>query len=191
LHDGFGPLQAALRSERAFAIPYVMEQCSGIPGFVRWPALNWMLGELAAEDQAYSISKLPLDEIRPQWSPTTKRFEFPKLADVRSRLIWAAVEASFVADFRTLTQCRCLRVLNAIGEYRARTGKEAESIQQLSLPREAIIDPCTGKPLRMKKTDAGWIVYSNYRGIDEGGKYHSEDGSWGFGPPGYATEQAK
>jgi hypothetical protein len=38
---------------------------------------------------------------------------------------------------------------------------------------------------------AGWIVYSNYRGIDEGGKYHSEDGSWGFGPPGYAAEQAK
>ena len=191
LHDGLGPLRAALRSERAFAIPYGTEQIGVIPGFVRWPALNWTLGELDAEDQAYGISKLPLDQIAPVWNPTTKRIEFPKLAGIKSRLIWAAVEASFVADFRTLTQCRCLRVLNGIGEYRARTGKEAESIEQLSLPREAIIDPCTGKPLRMRKTDAGWIVYSNYRGIDEGGKYHPEDGPWGFGPPGYEADQAK
>jgi hypothetical protein len=191
LHDSLGPLQAALRSERAFAIPYVTEQIGVIPGFVRWPALNWMLGELDAEDQAYGISKLPLNQIAPVWNPTSKRFEFPKLAGIRSRLIWAAVEASFIAEFRTLAQCRCLRVLNAIGEYRARTGKEAESIQQLSLPREAIIDPCTGKPLGMKKTDAGWIVYSNHRGIDDGGKYHSEDGPWGFGPPGYEHNETK
>lgn len=190
-HDGLAPLQSALRGERAFMIPYGTEQLGVIPGFVRWPALNWTLGELDAEDQAYGISKLPLNQIAPVWNPTSKRFEFPKLAGIRSRLIWAAVEASFIAEFRTLAQCRCLRVLNAIGEYRARTGKEAESIEQLSLPREAIIDPCTGKPLGMKKTDAGWIVYSNYRGIDEGGKYHPDDGPWGFGPPGYETEQAK
>ena len=169
----------------------VWSRLGGIAAFVRWPALNWTLGEIEAEDQAYSISKLPLDQIRPKWNPTTRRIELPKLAGIRSRLIYAAVEASFIAEFRTLTQCRCLRVLNAIGRYRARTGKEPESIEQLSLPREAIIDPCTGKPLGMKKTDAGWIVYSDYRGIDEGGKYHSEDGPWGFGPPGYETEPAK
>ena len=102
------------------------------------------------------------------------------------------MEASFIADFRTFTSSRCLRVVNALGEYRDRTGKEAESIEQLSLPREAIIDPCTGKPLRIKKTDAGWIVYSLYRnGEDDGGLYHPDDGPWGFGPPGYENSAAK
>src|SRR5260221_4698444 len=168
-----------------------MEKTGGIAAFVRWPALNWTLGEIEAEDQAYNISKLPLDQISPKWNPTTRRIELPKLVGIRSRLIWAAVEARFIAEFRTLAQCRCFRVLNALGEYRARTGKEAESIEQLSLPREAIVDPCTSKSLGMQKTDAGWIVYSNYRGVDEGGKYHLEDAAWGFGPPGYEAEQAK
>jgi hypothetical protein len=44
----------------------------------------------------------------------------------------------------------------------------------------------------MKKTDAGWIVYSVYRnGEDDGGKFHCEDAEWGYGPPGYESDEKK
>ena len=103
-----------------------------------------------------------------------------------------AIVATFESSFRTVAQARCLRIVNALGEYRQKTGKEAESIEQLSLPHDAIIDPCTGKPLRMKKINAGWIVYSVYRnGDNDGGKFHAEDGPWGFGPPGYENDERR
>jgi hypothetical protein len=192
LHDSFEPVKSALGNERAVGIGLVAEQTGGIAMLFRWPLMNWMLGELDAEDQAYRLSGLPLEQIRPQWDPTSKQVTMPNLASIRSRLITPAIEANFVAEFRTLVQCRCLRVVNALGEYRPRTGKDVVSIEQLSLPREAIIDPCTGKSLRMTKTNAGWIVYSVYRnGEDDGGKYHPNDGPWGFGPPGYEREETK
>ncbi len=192
LHDSLMPLQTALRTERAFAIPYSVEQAGAIPAFVRWGVLNWCLGELDAEDVAYRVATLPMDQIRRRWNPATTRADWPQLDAIKDRLITPAIVATLDSGFRSVALARCLRVVNALGAYRQRTGKEAESIDRLSLPHGAIIDPCTGTPLGMKKTDAGWIVYSVYRnGEDDGGKYHPDDGAWGFGPPGYESEDAK
>jgi hypothetical protein len=192
LHDSLRPLQDALSSDRAYALQLATEQAGGITGFMRWPFISWALGEVQAEDEGYRISKLPLDQIERRWDVTSHRMRFPQLESIRSRQISPAVGATFYADFRYLNFTRCLRLVNALGAYRDRTGKDAESVEQLALPREAIIDLWTGKPLRIRKTDAGWIVYSLYRnGEDDGGQYHSEDLPWGFGPPGYVAESSK
>jgi hypothetical protein len=192
LHDNLAPLQTALRTERAFAIPYSIEKSGAIPAFLRWGVLNWCLGELDAEDLAYRVATLPMDQICRQWNPIEKRTTWPQLDGIKDRLIMPAIVATFESRFRSVAQARCLRIVNALGDYRQKTGKAAESIEQLSLPHDAIIDPCTGKPLRMKKIDAGWIVYSVYRnGDDDGGKFHAEDGPWGFGPPGYENDERK
>jgi hypothetical protein len=184
------PLVGFVRRERAFSISRAIEQTT--PIVVRWPILNRMLDEIDAESQVYSISRLPLDQLHPQWNPATKENLPPQLGSISGRLIERTLTTAITMDLRSLARDRCLRVVNALGEYRARTGKEAESIEQLSLPHDAIVDPCTGKPLRMTKTDAGWIVYSVYRnGEDDGGKFHAEDGPWGFGPPGYENDERR
>jgi len=42
----------------------------------------------------------------------------------------------------------------------------------LGLPKEATIDPFDGKPLKLKHTKDGWIVYSvMVNGIDDGGEF--------------------
>jgi hypothetical protein len=191
LHDTLAPLRAAMNGERAFWISLAVDQTH--PIFLKWAILNRMLESGGVDDYELAISTLrqPVDKIQHEWDASRNRYRWPQLEAHGQTAAITAMTGMLRADFNQLALARCLRVVNALGAYRARAGKEAESIEQLSLPREAIIDPCTGKPLGMKKTDAGWIVYSNYRGIDEGGKYHSEDGPWGFGPPGYEAEQAK
>jgi hypothetical protein len=186
LGDTLEPLQAALRTERAFSIPYSMEQIGGIAGFLRWPALNRMLTELDELDLACRMSKQRRDELRPKWDQSSKRVVWPQLEGVNRQMIGQAISATFTAEFNYLTLSRCLGVLNALGEYRARTGKDAEVIDQLSLPHERIIDPYSGKLLLLKKTDAGWVVYSVWwNGIDDGGRFDFTDGDWGLAPPGY------
>jgi hypothetical protein len=182
--DNFGSLKAALRDERAFSISYITERTS--PLFLKWPVLNWMIGELDAEDQACKIAELPLDHIRPRKDPVTKQTAPPQFANVKSQLIGASMRAAFESEFRRLTLARCLRVVNALGKYRAQTGKEAENLEQLSLPREATLDPFSGQPLRLKKIGVGWVVYSVWEnGVDDGGRFDFKNGDWGFGPQGY------
>jgi hypothetical protein len=188
LHDSLKPLALALCTERAFSIPYVQEQTGVVSAFVRWPMLNFFLGELSVEDEAYAIAKLPLNQMHLKWDPTNKVSTPTELIGLQSRLTGPAIVAAFSSHFRCLTQARCLRVFNALEEYHQRTGRDADSVSQLSLPRESAIDPYSEKPLLLKKTDRGWIVYSvGMKGIDNGGKLESQ-GNEGFAPPDYRQD---
>jgi hypothetical protein len=189
LHDKLAPLQSALRSERAWALSRMTEQAGGILDFVRWPTLNRMLGDSDLEDQACEIARLPMEQIRPRWDPVAKHAVPPQFSGTKGPGMEAALINEFDADFSHITMARCLRVVNALGEYRLRTGNEPERIEQLSLPHEAIIDPWSGKPLLLKKISTGWIVYSVWRnGVDDGGRFDVENGDWGFGPPGWHSD---
>ncbi len=67
--------------------------------------------------------------------------------------------------------------------FEERTGKDAERLDELALPGEATIDPWTGKPLMLKKTDNGWMIYSVWtNGADDGGIF-LEQQDWGISPP--------
>jgi len=57
---------------------------------------------------------------------------------------------------RTVARVRCLRVLNAL----ASRGDFDANISSLGIPKESLVDPFNGKPLRIKKTPNGPIIYS-------------------------------
>ena len=67
---------------------------------------------------------------------------------------------------------RALRIFNALTQFRDKHGREARGLEELSLPKEATIDPFNGEPLKLKMTDDGWIIYSVARnGVDDGGNF--------------------
>lgn len=191
--DNLRPLRYALATERVFVLAQIDDANGNIqPIFFRWPLQNWRLNECGLLDQANEAAKLPLDEIRPRWDATTKRVHLPGELDrlTSEKFVGPAIGMSVDCEFRRLSLIRCLRVLNALEGYKQRTGKEAESVDQLSLPHEATIDPYSGKPLVVKKTEQGWVVYSVWRNnVDDGGRFNFNSGDWGFGPPGYPHER--
>jgi hypothetical protein len=94
-----------------------------------------------------------------------------------------AVHQARLAFDRTVAHARCLRIVNAL----ARRGDFQAPFDSLGLSRECLIDPFDGKPIRMKRTAGGPIVYSvgtDY--ADDGGTLESVGGkNWdvGLGPP--------
>jgi hypothetical protein len=105
--------------------------------------------------------------------------------NVLLKLFFPAIQAANNAANRNLAEVRCLRVLNALQVYEQSHGKEATGLDDLDLPAAATIDPFDGKPLKLKKTDAGWVIYSVYQnGKGDGGKF-AEMEDCGLAPPGY------
>ena len=80
---------------------------------------------------------------------------------------------------------RCLRILNELTAYAQANGHEAEGLDDLDLPDAAKLDPFSGKPLQLKWTDEGWVVYTVFKnGTDDGGDF-KDQADWGLGPAGY------
>ena len=83
-----------------------------------------------------------------------------------------------------IARVRCLRILNAM----AKRNDFNAPFDSLGLPKETLVDPFDGKPLRTKKTPTGAIVYSVGPDLkDDGGvpETTSANGDVGFGlePP--------
>ena len=191
--DNLRPLRYALATDRVFVLAQIDDPNGNVlPVAFRWPLQNWRLNEADVLDEACRAATLPLDQIRPHWDAATKRVQLLGELDriAADRFVGHLIGMSFDCEFRRLAELRCLRVLNALEEYAQRTGKEAESIDQLSLPPEAITDPYSGRPLHLKKTEQGWVVYSvGHNSIDDGGRFNYNSGDWGLGPPGYPFER--
>ena len=87
------------------------------------------------------------------------------------------------AAARTRAELRALRVLNALQTHVPAGSNEVPKLSELGLPAETTTDPFTGKPLHVKKTPQGWLVYSvgsNFQ--DDGGKL-DDNSDVGVGPP--------
>ena len=83
-----------------------------------------------------------------------------------------AVESAFEANARCLAQLRALRIDNALCEFAEKNGHDASGLADLKLSQAATLDPYSGQPLKLKRTPAGWIVYSVMQnGIDDGGDF--------------------
>ena len=88
---------------------------------------------------------------------------------------------------RSRAETRCLRVLNAVQAYEEEHPGAVPELADLALPAEAISDPYTGEPLRMKRLPEGWLVYSVGKNLtDNGGDVTAAPGKLaldvGFGP---------
>jgi len=188
--DNLAPLAHAMVTERAYAVTNIADQTSGFARMLGWPLTNWMLGQMDLLDRAVAASKLSPDELRPNRNMVADDLKKPAPLQgvAEDKNIGPAIMMAFNAEFRRLAKTRAMRVLNALGEYRQRTGKHAHSLDQLSLPTSAAIDPWTGQPFVIKKTDKGWLVYSvGQNCTDDGGRFEKTD-DVGFGPPGYGHE---
>jgi hypothetical protein len=169
-------IKNALDTEFATVLDYPTETTFRVPTFLAWPIKNWMLSELAAVEVALEAADRPYYEIRDKWGerPTTQP---------GSQLLLPAMQAAFQAEARRLALLRCLRILVALEAYRLRTGHDASGLEDLALPDKAVIDPHSGKPLKLKHTEQGWIVYSVMEnGVDDGGDF-TDLKDWGLAPP--------
>lgn len=101
-------------------------------------------------------------------------------------LLEPALESACVSFNRSTAMLRCLRILNKLTAYDQVNGYEAEGLDDLDLPDTTKLDPFSGLPLQLKRTDAGWVVYSVFiNGIDEDGSF-KDQADCGLGPAGYA-----
>jgi hypothetical protein len=100
-------------------------------------------------------------------------------------LLEPAIESAGVSFNLNTAMLRCLRIRNSLTAYAQDNGHEAEGFDDVDLAAAAILDPFSGKPLRLKWTDEGWVVYTVFmNGTDDGGDF-KDQADWGLGPAGY------
>jgi hypothetical protein len=179
-------LKNALQSEWAMVLDYPADATKGLSAAVGWPITNWTLGEADGLDAALAAANRPYYEVRHQWNPQA-------LASNRGggnaqQLLLPAIGAAFQAEARRVALVRSLRVLVALDAFQLRTGQEATGLADLNLPEDAVVDPHSGQPLKLKPTDAGWVIYSVMEnGVDDGGDFR-EVKDYGVAPPGWRVE---
>lgn len=82
-----------------------------------------------------------------------------------------ALEATRDAVEKCRARLRALRVLNALVARQDPDSPPPADLAELGLPRIAMTDPFSGKPLMVEQLPTGWLVYSvGANRTDEGGK---------------------
>jgi hypothetical protein len=185
-HDDTDTLIQTLKKERAYSITALDEQ-SGRMGRLVINTIGWRVksmhnGVLDWYDELLPVIGKPWYEF--QADPAAKRvFQTPTGFGTLTDLLLPSVQASYEAANRTTAIMRSLRIFNAIQNYAEKNGRDPSGLADLRLPAKATIDPFSGKPLILKHTDDGWIVYSVGRdGQDDGGVLKDLK-DCGVGPP--------
>jgi hypothetical protein len=176
LQDVWGPFRQSLHDDRAYAVQKFATEPAGPLGLRR----EWL--PAAKHDQCNAIDLLQTAiETEPLPDDTWRR-TIGTWSGVESRaeIMRCCLLQLHEMSMRDLAWLRSLRVLNAI---QARSKPEqAVALDELELPAEVTIDPYNDKPLIVKSTPGGWLVYSVGKNLkDDGGDIES----WvdvGFGP---------
>lgn len=184
-----------LKTEQAYSVSAIMDFRTNPPQAAEvnsilsrmfgWTIQRHFLGVLD-----YYAAQLPL-AARP-WYEVHDRVgrEGAPAADslgAMTDLLIPAIQAYCEAEARSTAVMRALRINNALRAFAEKDGHEARGLEDLSLPKEATIDPYSGAPLKLKHTDDGWIVYSVMRnGVDDGGSF-IELKDFGVGPRKYRS----
>jgi hypothetical protein len=197
LQDDPKRMVRTLKTERAYSTSIVsavgvdsaIQQVNPIwLKMVGWPMKRFYLNALDYYD-------LELESIGRPWIDAhhyVGRRQIPKsptgygaLAD----LLIPALQAAYDADARSTSTLRALRVFNALRQYAEQNGHQARALEDLSLPKEATIDPFSDEPLKLKHTDDGWIVYSVMEnGVDDGGDF-ADLKDYGLAPRGHRSTE--
>jgi hypothetical protein len=150
-----------------------MEKIAAVTGYGTFPGLDIVerIPPVADNDKAYMISylhrfmqtaKLPYYEAKPildgMENDLKKTVGDPigRVLHIGTAMMLPAVINARTAFDRFLAQARCLRIVNAM----ARRGDWKAEPTTLGLAGECLLDPFDGKPLLIKQTPEGTIVYS-------------------------------
>lgn len=176
-HDLVESYRHALRTERPFGIRQIQSFRDSIPGST-W-TLRFLYDEcgyLDVIDGAIRNADLPYSEAQ------AKNEAIQQDKGMLTQTATPRIKHHLEVLTRAQAKQRSLRVLNQL-VLQDPTGEKVLTINQLGLPAEATIDPFDGKPLRIKHTDAGWLVYSVGKNLqDDGGKLDDDRTDVGVGP---------
>jgi hypothetical protein len=196
-HDDPQRLVRVLKSERAYSVALTasigmdstLDQVNPVwMKVVGWPMKRMYLGAVDSFDRVFLLATKPWDEIRCELGPPNATSP-PTGNGILADLLFPALQATFQSAGRDLVTLRSLRIFNAVRRYAAQNGHEAGGLEDLSLPKEAMIDPFSGEPLKLKHADEGWIVYSVMdNGVDDGGDFIGLK-DYGVAPPHYRVTE--
>ncbi len=172
-----------LKTERAYATSATIESGLALQestrvnpiwlSMVSWPMKSLYLNSLDVFDEQFELADRPLYEIRDRFDADGGMRTSGH--GIMGDLVGLGLGAAYQANARGLALVRGLRIFNALVEYRQMHGQEASGLSDLSLPKEATIDPFSGEPLKLKHTDDGWIIYTVMQnGIDDGGDFKNQ-----------------
>jgi hypothetical protein len=173
-----------LTTERAVALESMDAMTSRMPpvvvSWLAWPAKQQFMG-------AYDMFDEIVVEAQQPWSQFRRAVIHGGLANnphgVLGELLLPALQAGVQARDRDLTQIRALRILNVLQAFAEAQGREASGLTDLGLPAAVTVDPYSDRPLLLKPTDDGWIVYSvGQNGRDDGGTLDDKRLDVGIGP---------
>jgi hypothetical protein len=172
---------AALKSERAFNIDALKSQFGVLGSLpIGWPLRSHNAETLDFYDRMLPAMQMSWHDQRNQ--PGGSVFAATQGSVTTGSMLLPAMHAWFEAKNRTIAMLRSLQIYNAIQEFAITNGREANSLIELALPAAATVDPFSGKPLVMTKTDDGWLIYSVGRdGVDDGGNFKTLK-DYGVGP---------
>ena len=178
LHDTPQRILNALKTDRAYSAS-VAADASANPVFhqlpfyatvVDWPMKRSFIGAMDFIDTQIALvaRSWPNANIQIGRAGAQQQTSFGVMAD----LLIPAQQASYEAEARITATMRALRIYNALRQFAEEHGREAEGIEVLMLPKAALIDPYSGQPLKLKPTDAGWVIYSVMGNrVDDGGDF--------------------
>lgn len=190
----------ALKRERALGFATIEQFVGQVKpalwvSMVGWPMKSFYLGAIDLYDEQLQLAGRSWYEIQDRLGPRNKATGawnsqpaatgYGVLAD----LLLPSLRAAYDANSRNLAMLRALRILNALQQYEDQNGHEARGLEDLSLPKEATIDPFSGQPLKLKHTADGWIIYTVMRnGVDDGGDFTGLK-DFGLAPRGYRSTE--
>jgi hypothetical protein len=149
-----------------FGVNSLLDGLAMLPGFVA----AQQTGCLRYANRIVEVAKLPPE----QWAApfAQMRQEAPNLP-VLARLLAPAMDKIADACRRHHAMLRCAIAALAMERYRKEKGRWAESLAELVAAgylKAVPTDPTDGKPLRLKRTADGWLVYAiGVDGTDHGG----------------------
>jgi len=179
LHNNPNRLARVLSEERAFGLDAMADWRRGMSGKLT----GWLFSSWQADLVDFYDMQLKLVE-KPWYQSHKEIFDSDFVEDypVVVRLLLPALQATYEASNRDTAQLTCLRILNALGAYRDEQGQEVAGLADLDLPVEETLDPFTGKPLVVKWTEEGWLIYTLFKnGADDGGDFKDMK-DWGLAP---------
>jgi hypothetical protein len=180
LHDTSSRIIHALKTDRAYSAsvaskavwgPEMKEVKIPLGGLVFWPMKRHFIGAMDYLDSQLAIvaASWPKPNMRVGSSGAEVNTGMGTMAD----LLVPALQASYAAEARIVSVMRSLRIFNALREFAEKNGREAKGLDEIELPPAATTDPFSGKPLSLRHTEDGWIVYSVMENrVDDGGDFN-------------------
>jgi hypothetical protein len=144
----------------------VLDWLAMLPGFVS----SQQSGCLRLTNKVVEIARQPPETWAPQFNQI--RAEIPNLP-ILARLLAPAIDKVADACRRNHAILRCTIVAVAMERYRKEKGRWPETIAEVVTAgylKAVPTDPFDGKPIRLKRTDDGWLVWATGTDqIDHGG----------------------